>query len=62
MRGNFVDPNHAMHAGMAYGVLAAAGLQVHSMADGDADYLDVLVVVDEQGREYHLRVLPEQFR
>ena len=54
MRGNFVDENHALHAGMAMGVLLRAGVAVHLQADQQGDYLPV------QATDFVFAVLAEE--
>ena len=63
MRTNFNDDNHALHTGMALGVLMKQGLDVQPETDRDGDYTDVIALTDNESEiVFRLKVLPQESR
>lgn len=57
MSKHFDDPNHALTAGMLWGLLMRHGLDALPEVDDDRDYTDVVRIVFDE-KVYRVRVLP----
>lgn len=56
MSKHFADPNHALNAGMMWGLLMRQGLDALPEVDDDGDYTDV-IKIEFEGKVYRVRVL-----
>lgn len=58
MTENFVDPNHALRAGMLWGILMRSGLDALPEVDDLGNYTDIIEIAYED-RTYRVQVLPQ---